>query len=232
MLTLRPNAERGRGNHGWLISAFSFSFADYYDPEHMGFRALRVINEDYIKGGSGFPTHPHRDMEIVTYVLSGALEHKDSTGTGSVIRHGDVQRMTAGTGIRHSEFNHSQTEDVHLLQIWLLPEKAALPPSYEEKHFDLASRHNKLCLIAARDGRDGALNIHQDVAIYCAELAAGRQLQHSLAPGRHAYLQLASGELSLNGTAMDEGDGAMLSSESKLEFDAQSACEFLLFDLA
>jgi redox-sensitive bicupin YhaK (pirin superfamily) len=191
VIRVRPSAERGHANHGWLDTRHTFSFADYRDPRHMGFRDLRVINEDRVQPSQGFATHGHRDMEIVTWVLSGALEHSDSLGNGSVIRPGDAQRMSAGTGVTHSEYNHSADELVHFLQIWILPERAGLPPSYEQRHFSEDERRNRLRVIAARDGRDGAVTIHQDVAIHAALLDAGAELEHAVAPRRHAWLQVA-----------------------------------------
>lgn len=232
MLTLRPSHERGRARHGWLTSAFTFSFAEYYDEAWMGFRGLRVINEDYIKAGTGFPTHPHRDMEIVTYVLSGELEHTDSTGHKSVIKHGIIQRMTAGRGIRHSEFNHSKTEGLHLLQIWILPEAEGLDPSYEEKRIDGRLVENQLGLLAARDPKGKALAIHADVSIYACQLAAGREQEHRLTPGRHAWVQVASGKISVNGITLEGGDGLAVSDEKLLTFTSQLQAEFLVFDLA
>jgi redox-sensitive bicupin YhaK (pirin superfamily) len=232
MITLHANASRGRGSHGWLTSAFSFSFADYYNPDMMGFRALRVINDDYIKPASGFPTHSHHNMEIVTYVLSGELEHKDSTGHASIIKPGTVQRMSAGSGVRHSEYNHSPKDDLHLLQIWLLPEADGINPGYEEKPFSPSHFKNKLGLICSRDARHGSLTIHQDVAIYASQLEAGHTVSLPLAAQRHAWIQVAEGKISMNGTLMEGGDGAAISAETKLEITAASAAEFLLFDLA
>ncbi|MFT3774532.1 MAG: pirin family protein [Minicystis sp.] len=197
MITVRPARERGHADFGWLDSHHTFSFGDYYDPRHMGFRTLRVINDDRVKGGKGFGTHPHRDMEIVSYVLDGALEHKDSMGTGSVIRPGDVQRMTAGTGVLHSEFNHSKSETVRFLQIWILPERARIEPSYEQKNFPVEQRKNQLRLIASRDGRDGSVTVHQDVAIHAAVLEPGASVSHTLAQGRHAWVQVARGSVEL-----------------------------------
>lgn len=232
MIKIRKAQERGHANHGWLDTYHTFSFANYYDPNYMGFRALRVINEDRVDPGTGFGTHGHRDMEIVTYVLEGALEHKDSIGNGSVIQPGDVQRMSAGTGILHSEFNHSQTEAVHLLQIWLLPETKGNPPSYEQHNFGLAKTPGQLRLIAARDGRDGALTVHQDVDLYGAVLAKGDRISHSLRPKRHAWVQVARGTITLNGVSLDQGDGAAISDEIDLSISATTDAEILLFDLA
>jgi hypothetical protein len=232
MITLRPSNQRGHAQHGWLDSHHTFSFADYYDPRHMGFRALRVINEDRVAPGQGFGTHPHRDMEIISYVLGGELAHKDSMGTGSVIRPGDVQRMTAGTGVLHSEFNHSKTDQVHFLQIWIMPEKARLEPSYEQKSFSVEERTNTLRLIAARDGRDGAVTVHQDVALYAGVLEPGATVEHTLAPGRHAWVQVARGAIELNGKRLGTGDGASVSDEAALRLRAIDAAEVLVFDLA
>ena len=233
MITIRPSDERGVGEHGgWLKSRHTFSFANYHDPRHMGFRVLRVINEDRVTPGAGFDTHGHRDMEIVTYVLDGAIEHKDSLGTGSVIRPGEVQRMSAGTGITHSEYNHSRDEPLHFLQIWIVPERTGLVPGYEQRDFPAAERRGRLCLVAARDGRDGALTVHQDVDLYSALLVADETVTHALAPGRHAWLQLARGAVSLNGHDLEAGDGAAASDESRLDIAAREDAEFLLFDLA
>jgi redox-sensitive bicupin YhaK (pirin superfamily) len=232
MITLRKAGERGHARHGWLESYHTFSFAGYHDPEHMGFRDLRVINEDYVQPRQGFGTHSHRDMEIVTWVLDGALEHKDSLGTGSVIRPGDVQRMSAGTGVSHSEFNHSATELVHLLQIWILPERDGGPPSYEQKHFPPEERRGALRLLASRDGRDGSVRIQQDAALYTALLGAGQSVEHALRPGRHAWLQLARGRCTLNGVALEAGDGAAVSGEKSLRLADAKDAEILLFDLA
>jgi quercetin 2,3-dioxygenase len=232
MITVRPGDERGHANHGWLDTHFTFSFADYYDPEHMGFRSLRVINEDIVEPAQGFGTHPHRDMEIITYVLEGALEHKDSLGTTGVIRPGEVQRITAGAGVQHSEFNHSETDSVHLLQIWILPEKKGLKPEYEQKKFDREALKGQLRLIAARDGRDGAVKVHQDVSLYAGALPTGGKVVHSLKPGRHAWLQVARGAVTLNGQSLRAGDGAAVSDEEHLEIAATKDAEVLLFDLA
>ncbi len=232
MQLIRRSSDRGHANHGWLNTRFSFSFADYYDEAHMGFRSLRVINDDWVAPGAGFDTHGHRDMEIVTYVLEGALEHKDSLGTGSVIRPGEVQRMTAGTGIMHSEFNHSKSEFVHLLQIWIEPERTGLAPGYEQREFALDERRGTLRLVASRDGRDGSVTIHQDAALYAAVLAADESVSHALAPGRHAWLHVARGAANLNGHALTEGDGAGVSDEARLDITAQPDAEILLFDLA
>jgi redox-sensitive bicupin YhaK (pirin superfamily) len=232
MLTIRKAEDRGHANHGWLNTYHTFSFANYYEPKHMGFRALRVINEDRVSPGNGFGTHGHRDMEIITYVLEGALEHKDSIGTGSVIQPGEVQRMSAGTGILHSEFNHSKTESVHFLQIWLLPEKEGLPPSYEQRNFSPAKTPGKLHLVAARDGRDAAVTVHQDVDLYAAVLEPGDRVSHSLQPQRHAWVQVARGAITLNGLSLDKGDGAAISEETDVVIEATTDAEILLFDLA
>jgi redox-sensitive bicupin YhaK (pirin superfamily) len=232
MIRIRPADERGRFDHGWLDTRHTFSFAAYHDPEHMGFRDLRVINDDIIQGGQGFGAHGHRDMEIVTYVLDGELEHRDSTGGGSVLRHGDVQRMSAGRGIRHSEFNHSPDHPLRLLQIWILPARAGIDPGYQEKHFPAAERADRLCLLASPDGRDGSLTIHQDVRVYAAELADGATAELALAPGRHAWVQVARGAVQLNGQALREGDGAAVSDEPGLALRAQGSAEVLVFDLA
>ncbi len=232
MITVRKSEARGHANHGWLDSYHTFSFASYYDPNYMNFRSLRVINEDFVSPGKGFGTHGHSDMEIITYVLEGALEHKDSLGTGAVIKPGEVQRMTAGTGIQHSEFNHSQTDPVHLLQIWLLPDTKGLSPSYEQRDFPLAERRGKLRLVAARDARDGAVKVHQDVDLYAAVLDKGSRVSHALQPNRHAWVQVARGSVSLNGLSLENGDAAAVSGETEVVIDAAEDAEFLLFDLA
>jgi redox-sensitive bicupin YhaK (pirin superfamily) len=232
MIQIRKAGERGHAEHGWLESYHTFSFADYHDPAFMGFRALRVINEDRVQPAKGFGTHAHRDMEIITYVLDGALEHKDSLGNGSIIRPGDVQRMSAGTGVTHSEFNHSHDELVHFLQIWILPERQGLPPSYEQRAFPAAERSNRLRLVAARGARDGAVQVHQDVDLYAALLSAGTTLEHALAAGRHAWLQVARGSVSLGEPTLSAGDGAGISNEGKVRLAADEASEILLFDLA
>jgi hypothetical protein len=232
MITLRQSSDRGHANHGWLDSYHTFSFANYYDPNHMGFRALRVINEDWVQSGKGFGTHGHRDMEIITYVLDGVLEHKDSLGNGAVITPGEVQRMSAGTGIMHSEFNPSQTEPVHLLQIWILPDRQGLQPSYEQRAFGLEERQGKLRLIAARDGREGAVTIHQDVDLYSAVLQKGDRISYQLQPNRYGWLQVAKGEVSLNGNALKAGDGVALSEAESLKIGTDTSAEILLFDLA
>jgi redox-sensitive bicupin YhaK (pirin superfamily) len=232
MLSIRKAQERGHARHGWLESYHSFSFAGYYDPRHMGFRDLRVINEDRVQPRRGFETHSHRDMEIVSYVLGGALEHRDSLGNGSVIRPGDVQRMSAGTGVTHSEFNHSPEELVHFLQIWILPEREGLEPSYEQKHFDDAERRGVLRLVASRDAREGSVRVHQDVDLFASLLGEGDALEHALGPGRHAWLQLARGHCELNGVRLEAGDGAAVSGEPLLRVSGARDAELLLFDLA
>ncbi len=232
MIEIRKAQDRGHARHGWLESYHTFSFGDYRDPKHMGFRGLRVINEDRVQPRRGFATHSHRDMEIVSYVLSGALEHKDSLGTGSVIRPGDVQRMSAGTGVTHSEYNHSPSELVHFLQIWLLPEREGLPPSYEQKHFPASERTGALRLVAARDGREGSVAVHQDVSLYAALLGESDAVMHTLAPGRHAWVQVARGRCELNGHALEAGDGAALSDERELRIGSPRGAEVLVFDLA
>lgn len=232
MIRVRKAAERGHFNHGWLDTSHTFSFARYYDPRQMGFRALRVINEDRVAAGRGFGTHPHEDMEIVTYVLAGALEHRDSLGTGSTIRPGELQRMTAGTGILHSEFNPSPADPVHLYQIWLLPEREGLEPSYEQRTFPAEERSNRLRLVASPDGRDGSLTIRQDARLYLANLDEGREVAHKLSPGRHAWLQVLRGGVDLNGRSLSAGDGAAVSDETSLALRADGPAEVLLFDLA
>src|SRR6185295_11723074 len=228
MITVRPSEARGHAEHGWLDSRQTFSFADYHDPAHMGFRSLRVINEDRVQPGRGFPSHSHRDMEIITYVLSGNLEHRDSLGNGSVIRHGEVQRMTAGTGVTHSEYNPSPTEPVHFLQIWILPERSGLPAGYEQRAFDDADR--RVRVVAARDGRDGSLVVHQDAVLLAGRLAAGELFEHRPHPGRHAWVQVAAGGIELNGTPLHQGDGAAVSDESRLVVRATEPAEILVFD--
>jgi quercetin 2,3-dioxygenase len=232
MITTRKAEERGHFDFGWLSTYHTFSFDQYYDPNHMGFRSLRVINEDIVQPGRGFPTHGHRDMEIVTYILQGALEHRDSMDTGSVIRRGDVQRMSAGTGLTHSESNPSNDDPVHLLQIWILPRERNLPPEYEEKTFSDDERRNNLRLIVSPDGGRGSLRIHQDANIYAALLAQGQQVGHKLDGGRHAWLQVAAGAVTLNDVALQRGDGAAVSQESNIRIVGQEPSEILLFDLA
>jgi quercetin 2,3-dioxygenase len=232
MITVRKSEARGHANHGWLDSYHTFSFANYYDPNQMNFRSLRVINEDVVNPGKGFGTHGHQDMEIITYVLEGALEHKDSLGTGAVIKPGEVQRMSAGTGIQHSEFNHSQTDLVHLLQIWILPDTNGLQPSYEQRDFPVAERHGNLRLVAAQDARDGAVKVHQDVDLYAAILDKSSRVSHTLHSNRHAWVQVARGAVLLNGLALEKGDGAAVSDESELVIEVTEDSEILLFDLA
>ena len=231
-LTIRRSEDRGRGRHGgWLDSHHTFSFAGYYHPEHLGFGALRVINDDRVAPGAGFPKHGHRDMEILSYVVEGALEHEDSTGTGSVIRPGDLQRMSAGTGVMHSEFNGSEEEPVRFLQIWVVPEKGGIAPSYEEKHFG-DERNGTLRLVASRDGRDGSLTVHQDLSLYASVLKAGDSVTHAVADGRRAWVQVVKGEVSLNGEPLREGDGASTEAPGTLNLSASTDAELLLFDLA
>lgn len=232
MITIRKAEDRGHFDHGWLDTYHTFSFASYYDPEQMGFRHLRVINDDRVQPGGGFPTHAHRDMEIITYILSGALEHRDSMGNGSVIRPGEVQRMSAGTGVTHSEMNPSDSEEVHLLQIWILPEEEGIEPGYEQKRFPDTEVRDRLRLVASRDGRDGSLTIRQDVSIYAAVLGEGSEVTHSIAPGRHAWLHLARGRVTLNGEPLGPGDGAAVSEESSLTIRGGGPAEILLFDLS
>jgi redox-sensitive bicupin YhaK (pirin superfamily) len=231
MITLRKSQERGHANHGWLDTYHSFSFADYYDPDHMGFSSLRVINDDRIAPGAGFPTHPHRDMEIITYILEGALEHKDSMGNGSVIRTGDVQRMSAGTGVSHSEFNHSGTEPVRLLQIWILPAQKSITPGYEQRFFAPEEKRGKLRLVASPDGKDGSITLHQDARLYASLLMAGDAVSYHSEPGRRSYLQVATGQLELNGLLLSEGDGAAISGEPEIRLSSATGAEILLFDL-
>ncbi len=236
MITIRKAGERGHFDHGWLDTYHTFSFAEYHDPAHMGFRALRVINEDRVQPGRGFPTHAHNDMEIVTYVLEGALEHKDSMGNGSIIRPGEVQRMSAGTGVRHSEYNHSKSALVHFLQIWILPERRGIAPGYEQKPFAETDAHNRLRVIASGDSRDGSVTIHQDAEVYLGRLDAGTEVIHQLRPQRYAWVQVARGAVLLNGERLTAGDGAAATSEAMLtirgERPAERIAEVLLFDLA
>ena len=232
MITLRPANQRGRTAIDWLDSRHSFSFGDYHDPAHMGYRSLRVINDDRVAPAAGFGTHPHRDMEIVTYVLAGALEHRDSLGNGEVLRPGELQHMTAGTGVTHSEFNPTATEPVHLYQIWLLPNRRGLKPGYEQKAFPDAEKHNRWRVVASRDARDGSLTIHQDATISLAKLDAGRELAYPLAPGRHAWLQVLRGTVGVNGEALTAGDGVAVSAEAALTVRAANTSEVMLFDLA
>ncbi len=232
MMRLRRAAERGHADHGWLRSAHTFSFAGYYDPAHMGFRALRVINEDRVDPGRGFPTHGHRDMEIVSVVLEGALEHEDSLGNGSVLRPGEVQRMTAGRGVYHSEYNASSSEELHFLQIWILPAQSGLPSGYEQRRFDEAERRGRLSLLVSPDGEDGSLTIHQDARLYGALLAKGEEVPHARAAGRGAGVQVARGVIELCGQRMEAGDGAAIEGEDALILRGVEPAEILLFDLA
>ncbi len=230
MITVRKAGERGHAEFDWLNTWYTFSFADYHNDRHMGFRALRVINDDTIAGGGGFGTHSHRDMEIITYVLSGALEHKDSMGNGRIIRPGEIQYMAAGTGVAHSEFNPSPTEPVHLLQIWILPDRKGAKPTYAEKSFAKAAP-GKLYLTASKSGRDGSIPIHQDADVFLGELGVGDKIGHMVKPGRHAWLQVAEGEMELNGLSLKAGDGAGISEESAVNLTGKSAARVLLFDL-
>ena len=231
MIQVRRSEERGHAEHGWLDSRHTFSFADYYDPDHMGYGPLRVINEDRVEPAAGFPTHGHRDMEIISYVLDGALEHKDSLGTGSVIRPGDVQRMSAGTGVRHSEFNASKTEPVHFLQIWIEPDARGIAPGYEQKRFEAADLTGRMRLIASPDGADGSVRIQQDARVYATKLGSGDGVSHRLAPGRRAYVQVARGEAVVNGQKLSAGDGAAIEAEAEIKFASPSTAEVLVFDL-
>ncbi len=232
MISIRKADERGHADHGWLDSRFTFSFADYWDPQQMGFRALRVINDDHVAAGAGFPTHPHQDMEILTYVLEGAVAHKDSTGTSEVVKAGEVQRMTAGTGVRHSEFNASAKEPLHLLQIWIVPEQRGLKPGYEQRALPKAELDGKLRRVADRAGSDGALTIHQDVAVLAGRFEKGQGASYALAPGRHAWVHVARGEIELNGETLRAGDGAAVSDERELKLAGGAGGEVLVFDLA
>ncbi len=231
MIQIRKSDTRGHANHGWLDSRFTFSFAEYFDPKHVEFRTLRVMNDDRIAGGGGFPTHPHRDMEIVTYVLDGELAHKDSMGNGSVIKPGDVQYMSAGTGVAHSEFNASDKVPVHMYQIWMFPDKAGHTPAYDQKHFSAAEKQGKLRLVVSPDGRDGSVKIRQGNELYATVLAPGESVKHALQPERHAYVQVARGSVTLNGTKLAAGDGAAISQEKALELTGVEDAEVLLFDL-
>jgi hypothetical protein len=232
MTELRRATDRGHANHGWLDSWHSFSFADYHDPAHMGFGALRVINEDRVQPGMGFGTHGHRDMEIISYVLEGALEHKDSMGNGSTIRPGNVQRMSAGTGVRHSEYNPSEREGVHFLQIWIEPGARGVAPSYEEKNFDAASKRGRLRLIASPDGREGSVTIHQDALVYASLLDGAETAVHALAAGRKAYVHVARGEVTANGQPLRAGDALKADGEREIRLEGGRGAEVLLFDLA
>jgi len=232
MLQVRKSNERGYADHGWLKSFHTFSFADYHDPEHMGFGSLRVINDDRVQPDKGFGTHSHRDMEIITYILEGALAHKDSMGNGSTIVSGDVQRMSAGKGIMHSEFNASPSELVHLLQIWIEPNVTGIRPSYEEKHFDAASKRGRLRLIASSDARDGSVLIHQDASVYAALLDGAERISHKLAPARKAYVHVARGKLTVNGQKLEAGDALKVTGVAEMVFENGEQAEVILFDLA
>jgi hypothetical protein len=232
MLLIRRSDDRGRARLGWLDSRHTFSFADYHDPRYMGFGPLRVINEDRVEPGQGFGTHGHRNMEIISYVLSGALEHRDSMGNGSVLRRGDVQRMSAGTGVEHSEFNHSQTEPVHFFQIWLLPERRGLAPGYEEKRFEDDDKRGRFRLIASRSGRDGSVVVHQDAEVYAALLAPGDEVAHATERTRKSWVQVASGSVSVNGERLAAGDGAAIAYDDNIVIRANAETELLLFDMA
>jgi quercetin 2,3-dioxygenase len=231
MMIVRPSEARGHANHGWLDSHHTFSFANYYDPDFMGFRALRVINEDHVTAGEGFGTHPHRDMEIITYPLSGAITHRDSTGGEGLLRAGEVQRMTAGTGVLHSEMNDAN-EELHLLQIWILPNRRGLKPGYEQKSFPESERKGRWRVVASPDARDGSLTVNQDVLLHSTLLGKGEQAEYTLAPDRHAWVQLARGRGTLNGVELKAGDGVAVSQESRLVLTASEPIEALLFDLA
>jgi quercetin 2,3-dioxygenase len=232
MIVRRRSEERGRADHGWLDSRHTFSFGDYHDPAHMGFRALRVINEDRVRPAKGFGTHGHRDMEIISYVLDGELSHKDSMGTGSVIRPGDVQRMSAGKGVLHSETNPSPDKPVHFLQIWLLPARRGGAPSYEQKRFEDAEKQGRLCLVASSDGREGSITVNQDADLYAGLFKPGEAAHLDLRPGRYAWVQVARGDVTVNGEALAAGDGAAVSDESAIDLAAGSDAEVLLFDIA
>lgn len=232
MIRPRKSADRGHFNYGWLDTYHTFSFADYQNPRYSHFRTLRVINEDRVEPAQGFGTHPHRDMEIITYVLEGELEHKDSMGNGSVIRPGEIQRMSAGTGVTHSEYNHSKTKSVHLLQIWIFPEEKDLQPGYEQRSFLDNLKEPGLFLAVSRDGRTGSVKIHQDVEIYLGQLPKGASASHAIKSGRHAWLQLAAGKVKLNGFSLEAGDGAAISNEREIKIAADLDSEILLFDLA
>ena len=235
MITIRRSDERGHADHGWLDSHHTFSFADYYDPAHMGFRALRVINEDRVAGGQGFPRHPHRDMEIVSYVLDGALAHRDSMGTGSTIRPGDVQRMSAGTGVAHSEYNASPSDPVHFLQIWLIPSERGIAPSYEQKTFSREDKSGRLRVVASPTGRDGSVGIHTDATLYAGVFGPNQEARLELSPGRHAWVHVARGSATVNGQVLAAGDGAAISNETTVSVQGPltgEPGEVLVFDLA
>ena len=231
MITLRKSQERGRASYRWLDSYHTFSFANYYDPQYMGFKNLRVINDDRVIGGAGFGTHPHRDMEIISYVVEGALEHRDSMGNSSVIQAGEVQRMSAGTGVTHSEYNHSPTDEVRFLQIWIPPTQKGLEPSYEQQQYSEAEKRGAFRLIVSPDGRDESLSIHQNIYLYSTVLKAGETLTHSLSPHLDSWVQVVKGEMTLNGAEMNAGDGAAIENETQLELIAQQDTEVLLFEL-
>ena len=231
MITIRKSGERGHFDHGWLKTYHTFSFADYYDPAHMGFRTLRVINEDYIKPGKGFPTHSHRDMEIVTFILEGALEHKDSMGNTSIIKPGEIQRMTAGTGVTHSEFNPSKKDRVHLLQIWILPDQTELEPGYEQKVIEPKKKMDRFAMIASPDSRESSVKVHQDAFVYASSLGKDKTITYKPESGRGIWIQAASGKLLLNGQELSAGDGAGIEHETSIQVTSQANSEFLLFDL-
>ena len=232
MITLRRSSDRGAADHGWLDSKHTFSFAGYHDPAHMGFGALRVLNEDRVAARGGFPTHGHREMEIVSYVIEGALVHRDSMGNASTIRPGDVQRMSAGTGVHHSEANASHDDGVHFLQIWILPDTPRLTPGYEQKHFAEIERTGRLCLVGSRDGREGSITIHQDLSLYASLLGAGDRVVHALADRRRAWIQIVRGEVEVNGATLSAGDAAAATEEREIVFEAKTPSELLVFDLA
>jgi len=231
MLDIIRSETRGSADHGWLRAKHTFSFADYYDPERVEFGNLRVINEDRVAPGKGFGTHPHRDMEIITYVIDGAIEHKDSMGNGTVISAGEVQRMSAGTGVLHSEFNHSQESELHLLQIWIYPEKNGLEPGYEQTRFPREEKLNRLRLVGSRDGREGSVTIHQDVDLYASILEEGRQVSLDLRGDRKVFVQLIDGHIMINGEIVSAGDGGQLEGERSLQITASTDAEFLVFDM-
>jgi redox-sensitive bicupin YhaK (pirin superfamily) len=232
MIRIRPAAERGRTEWGWLDSRHTFSFGEYYDPGHEGFRSLRVLNDDRVRPGAGFGTHGHRDMEILSYVLEGALEHKDSAGGGGVIRPGEIQFMRAGTGVTHSEFNHSKVEPVHFLQVWIVPDQRGLKPAYGQLAFDREAAERSFVLLASRDGRQGSVQVHQDADLWMTFIGAGQSREVRLRPGRHAWIHVARGSVSVDGTALGEGDGAAVSGEEGLQFHSETGAEVLMFDLA
>lgn len=231
MIELRKAEDRGHAHHGWLNSHHTFSFADYFDPAQMGWSALRVINDDTVQAGQGFGTHGHRDMEILSYVLEGSLEHRDSMGSGSVLRPGNVQLMSAGSGVRHSEFNPSDAEPVHFLQVWILPDRTGTPPGYQENFFDEAGKRGQLQLLASPDGREGSMKILQDTQVHAAMLNGTEQIDYAVKPHRHAYVHVARGTLTVNGTALNAGDGVKIAEEQSLQFEQGQDAEFLLFDL-